>query len=238
MVELSIVKLSGRPKYIKMLIYGKPGVGKTILAASAPAPLLVDIERGTLSLQNEDLKKKGVVPEDIDIQPIEIFTQMNNVFEFLKDEKHDYKTVIIDSLTSLQQKSMDAIMEKESAKDPKKNPDLSTQNDWGVNTGQIKKIIRYFRDLPMNVIFTCLAKEWTSDEGLVLTNPAISPSVSDVACAYTDIIGYMFTAGKEGETRAILFQPTERYFAKDRSGKLGKTMIDPSFPKILDLINS
>lgn len=236
-LKLNFSKLSEKPKFIKMLVYGKPGVGKTIFSSSAPSPILVDIERGTLSLQNEDLKKKGIVPEDIDVFPIEEFIQMNDVFEYLKDGNHSFKTVIIDSLTSLQQRSMDTIMEEGTSKKPEKDPDLSTQNDWGVNTAQIKKVIRYFRNLPMNVIFTCLAKDYTNEEGVILTSPAISPSILDVACAYTDIVGYMFTAGKEAETRAMLFQPTERYYAKDRSGKLGKTMVDPSFSKVLEIIN-
>ena len=75
-------------------IYGQAGVGKTTLAAEFPRPFLINIEGG--------------VPEGIDIpctpETIRDFDYLLGWLDVLIDNKHEYKTVIIDSLDTLEKK--------------------------------------------------------------------------------------------------------------------------------------
>ena len=231
-VELKsrIRKLSDTSSTLKMLVYGDPGVGKTILSGSAPDALFINIEGGTLSLRN-----MGVNVDAIDIEK---FSDINEIYQFLRSGQHPYKSVIIDSLTELQKKAMDKILEDEYVKNPtKRDPDVALLADFGKNTEQLRRVIRNFRDLSMNVIFTALPRE-TKDSisGEVKVGPSITPKLAEDVVGYLDVIAYMTTRTKDNETsRFIMFQPTGQYLAKDRSSRLPAFMKNPVFSDILGI---
>lgn len=242
MPELRIIKSSEILTHIKMVVYGNPGVGKTIFAAGCPNPLLVDCEKGTLSLLNKDLIEKGILPPEVDVWPVESFLELNAVYEYLQTNEAGYQTVILDGFSELLRKGVDLIMERLLIKYPEKNPDIVSENEWGMSTQQMRKVIRNFRMLPMHVILTCQVREGENpDTGVKESKPAVTPSVFNILNAYVDIIAYMFKVGMPDDSpdkqfRAMLFQPTEKFTAKDRSGKLGGAMKNPTFPDILRLL--
>jgi len=93
-----------------------------------------------------------------------------------------------------------------------------------VNIEEMRKIIRFFRDLPMNVVFICLPKDEHDEQyGTLIRKPSLSGKLPEEVCGYVDEVFYMFTKEEEDKiTRHFLTQPTERFVAKDRSGKLAK----------------
>jgi len=228
---LNIEKLSEKEPGIKIIVYGPPGVGKTYFSSSAPKALFVDVEGGTLSIKNAG--------RQLDVVKVNKFRDIFEIHKFLASGKHEYESVIVDSLTELQKKSMDGIIEEAYRKDPtKRDPDVAELRDWGKNTAQLRKAVRYFRDLPMNVIFTALAKE-SKDErtGEISIGPDLTPKLQNDVAGYLDIIGHMSAKDKEdGIVRQMLVQPTGKYMAKDRSGRLGKVVNAPDFRQILDVI--
>lgn len=82
---LSNVKRGVIARPQKVVIYGPEGVGKTTLASQCPSPVFIDTEGGTCHLDVPRIEAKSW--EDI-----------ANVIEALKTEKHDYKTVILDTV--------------------------------------------------------------------------------------------------------------------------------------------
>jgi len=79
-------------KFINCLIYGKSGVGKTTLAATAPNPLIIDTEGGTLSLADQE----------IDMVSVRNMEELEDVLKKLKRKRGDkYETIIIDSGSEL-----------------------------------------------------------------------------------------------------------------------------------------
>ena len=323
--------------YIKILIYAASGIGKTVLAGTAPDLFIISDENGLLSLKNPDLK--DIVNQKAKSFPLDNFIEMNILYEFLynhcllrdrltklqkqyagktkkevpkdavarlekiKDalwsmeydneprngqEPKLYYCVAIDSLTELQKRSMDRIIDIKHGgtwnqigdtddggmicvdEDEEKQADLkaavqaaldaaqvddtdmvtgfadfevkaATLPDYGSNTNQMRKVVRAFRDLPMNVIFTALEKEVKDDlTGEMYTRPALTDKLSEDVCSYVDIVGYYYVRqNKDDDTkldRILQVQPFKNKTAKDRSGRLGNGIMNPTFKRIMGLI--
>jgi len=117
----------------------------------------------------------------------------------------------------------------------------ATLPDYGSNTNQMRKLVRAFRDLPMNVIFTALEKEVKDDTtGELYTRPALTDKLSEDVYSYVDIVGYYYTRqNKDDESkldRILQVQPFKNRTAKDRSGRLGNGVMNPTFKRIMSLI--
>lgn len=217
--------------YIKMVIYGASGAGKTVFGSTAPKTLFLDAEAGLLSIQNKN----------IDSVKIEKFSDIQEVFMFLLKGGHGYETVVIDSLTEIQKKSMDAILKKEG----KGEDDKPRIQDWGTNIEQIAKMCRNFRDLPMNVIFISLENTEKDEENGITTKTLAlqGKTLPQQVMGFVDLVGYIYaqeraTGGigsKKEIVRQIRFQPTQNINAKDRSGKLSIDE-EPDFTKIYNKI--
>lgn len=229
-MDLKLKKTSDvKDRYLNILIFGFPGAGKTVFAGTAPDPLILDIEGGTLSLAGKDLMKV-----DIDnYEQVKYLYQVLRSPDAMKKAGFDYipKTIVIDSGTELQKKIMDSVLENEKREFPQ-------LRDWGIVQAQLRKVIRYFRELPFHFIITALVDE-SKDEtsGVILNRPSFSGKASSEISGFMDLVLYLgVKRGKdEEEKRLCLTGETEKTYAKDRSGKLPK-YIEPDFAKIYNAI--
>lgn len=222
--------------YINLLVYGDPGVGKTVLAGSACAVeamspvVFIDIEGGTFSL-------RSLFPQ-ADVLRVPSWKGMQSVYNELYDMKHGYKTVVLDSLSEIQKFSMYNIMTDVTKKDSDRDPDVPGMREWGKNTEQIRKMVRGFRDLPLNTFFTALAR-YDKDEksGLIKASPALSGKLANEVGGYVDILLYMYRK-VIGSTiqRLVLTSGTGKEIAKDRSDKLPTIMQNPTMQEMYDYI--
>lgn len=221
---------------VKMLVYGDPGVGKTVFSCSGDRTIFIDVEGGSLSIQKR-IKAKKVARKRFDT-----FDEIEEFVRGLREKGSKADTLVIDSITELQKKLMDSIV----AQHPEvKRPygDGLTVGDWGYNTERMRRFIRMARDLDMNVIFTALAMDEKNEmTGAVKTLPKMSSKLSADVCGYVDIVGYLYVdnvTNEDGESvpvRRMLVQPVGMYYAKDRSGALGNVIDNPTFPDIYNTI--
>ena len=221
---------------VKMLVYGDPGVGKTVFSCSGDRTIFIDVEGGSLSIQNR-IKTKKVARKRFDT-----FDEIEEFVRGLREKGSKADTLVIDSITELQKKLMDSIV----AQHPEvKRPygDGLTVGDWGYNTERMRRFIRMARDLDMNVIFTALAMDEKNEmTGAVKTLPKMSSKLSADVCGYVDIVGYLYVdnvTNEDGESvpvRRMLVQPVGMYYAKDRSGVLGNVIDNPTFPDVYNAI--
>lgn len=90
-ITLANVTVGDALKPPRMVIYGGDKVGKTTFAAAAPAPIFIRAEDGLGVL------KVAAFP------PASTFTEVLEAMRALASEKHDYKTLVVDSLDWLEQ---------------------------------------------------------------------------------------------------------------------------------------
>lgn len=245
-VEGKIVRASEIYDPVKMLLYARPKVGKTRLAASAPDVLLIDInERGTKSIRRD---------YNPNVFPVTSWLELNDIYWYLKEGSHQFKTASIDGVTGLQTLCMNFVLGEQVALDASRDPDMPSRQSWG-KVGQLMKTqITNFRNLDMNVVFTALTRvnrvggEDEEDLGTDETlGPAVSPSVAGHLEASVDIIGYLIkrqviVKRKDGDRRKIIrrrliLEGAERYLVGDRTGVLPAFIDAPDLSEIFTTIN-
>ena len=194
---LKIQTFKPENSYIKALIYGPSGAGKTTFAATAPKPIFASSEKGLMSIRH-------LAPQFAEINSLQ---DLKDLYSFLKNEKHEFETVVIDSITEIND-----IIKTEIETRNKRNMQLQ---DWGILQKEIKDILRKFRDLPMHIIF--LAQETTEkdEEKIVKYLPSLNGKSATEIAYYMDTVGYCFI-DKLGN-RKIGTMPNEKYLTKDRT---------------------
>lgn len=240
----------GTPR-INALIYGRPGSGKTTLAASAAdhpdmAPILVaNFEGGLLSVAGRG---------DVDAVDIRTMEQMDDIFWGLRNRTpgfEHYKTLIVDSGSEMQTLALEEAVREDITAQRKKGKglertidDIELQN-YGKSGAQLARMMRWFRDLPVNVIITALPKFVFASGGNERTSapievfPSFTNRLATQIMGYVDFVWYLY---EEGGTRQMLTRDTGSYRAKTRGFNfniaLGSPHPNPWLPNLYNLLMS
>lgn len=233
---LAVRSVEALPKHINFLVYGDPGVGKTVLAGSAATVeamspvLIIDIEGGTLSLRDRY--------PDVDVVRVTNMEEMGKLYDALRRGEGGYKTVVLDSLSEIQKFSMMWIMRGLVKDDPDRDPDVPGLREWGKNTEQVRRLVRAFRDLPISTIFTALASSDRNPKtGITAVKPGLSGKLSAEVAGFLDIVVYMYIKVIDGIPRRFLLTTgTDEQIAKDRSNKLPPVLEDPDMESIWTIV--
>lgn len=98
---LAVAPRAVKPKKPKILIFGPPGVGKTWQSLDFPSVYYIDTEGGAdLDHYREKLEKAGGMYFGPDQGSLDFDIVISQI-EALATEQHNYKTVVIDSITKL-----------------------------------------------------------------------------------------------------------------------------------------
>jgi hypothetical protein len=233
---LKIKKVSDLEPNFNMLVYGKSGVGKTRLSGSAiEVPemrrvLYIDVEGGALTLRKDF--------PNVEIVRVTTWKDVQALYDELFAGGHGFNTIVLDSLTEIQKFNMDEIMRRmiESA-DSDRDTDVPSLREWGKNLEQIRRFVRAFRDLPINVIFTALEREDKDRMNRPMKLPSLSGKMAQEVAAFLDIVLYYNIKEVDGEQLRLLQSAgTESTVAKDRSGKLPPVMVNPTMEALYDYI--
>lgn len=233
---LPIRRVQDVPTKFNMMVYGDSGVGKTTLAVSSDdipelrKVLILDIEAGLMSVRNKYPNADSV--------PIKTWQDMQEVYNAIAAGDTGYSTIIVDSLTEAQKMSMDLIMLKVVAEYEDRNEDVPGVREWNINIQQTRKFVRAFRDLPINTIFTALAKQdKNAKTGAVRTKPSLSGKVADEVAGFLDIVTYMYVKEVDSkQERILLCGATAEVVAKDRTDSLPLTILAPTMKPIWEAV--
>lgn len=142
-------------KRFKALFYGSAGAGKTTAAIQFPRPYLIDTEKGAENDSYTQLLEKqgGVIFQTHD------FDELIQEVKSLLTEKHEFKTLVIDPLTTVYNSMLDRAADV-------------VGTDFGRHYGEANKKMKRLLDLllrlDMNVIITSHSKNEYGDNMKVL----------------------------------------------------------------------
>lgn len=149
---------TAEPKKPKILVYGKPGAGKTWASLDFPGCYYIDTEGGAnLNHYTDKLKNSGGVYMGPDQGSLDFDTVIEQI-QALATENHGFKTVVIDSISKLYNTSITLEAERLGDKDAfgaSKKPAIS----------KMRTLINWLSRIDMNVILISHEKaEWGMDK--------------------------------------------------------------------------
>jgi hypothetical protein len=146
-----------KPSKPKILIFGRPGVGKTWASIDFPSVYYIDTEGGAnLDHYTDKLKKAGGAYFGPEQGSLDFDTVIEEVVS-LATVKHEYRTLVIDSFSKL--------YNTERSRPPRR----AATTSGGIRRRQTeptRKLIRWLDKLDMNCILICHEKDkWQNGEG-------------------------------------------------------------------------
>jgi len=234
----TISKPDDRPAIVTIL--GDSGLGKTSLACTFPQPIVIRAEDGLSAIPAEQRPDAFPVIQSVD----DVWEQLMALIK----EEHEYKTVIVDSVTALERLFIQHVIDS----DPK-NPRSINQAMGGYGAGlaavatmhqRVRKACGMLNERKgMHVVFVAHADTETVElpdqdpytrYSLRLGKRSVAPYVDD-----SDVVGFLklqtFTTG-EGErkkamsdgTRLLVCYATASNVSKNRFGIEDDIVFEPN----------
>jgi hypothetical protein len=198
--------------HLKALIYGKPGVGKTNLAVSAPKPLILLSEaQGLVHVRGAAERLGKAMPQTLLIESVDdlrasLKALMGNKEKPLKIggiELEWPETIALDSLTDYGHLVKQEIREQSPPKPGRDGLPVDAQRYWGVMGDRMTNLILAFRNLPFHVVFLALLddrEEGEEDAKVRVVGPDMPMrKLAGVVAAAVNVIGIATRGTKEGE---------------------------------------
>lgn len=192
-IEKRIKPVASITTPMRVALYGRAGSGKTTIAATFPAPLLVDIkqEEGTASVAD--------VP-GLQVFPAESWEDFEQVYWFLENGEHKFKTVILDTVTQLQELAIRQVLSKAKKSDEDAGGfGTMSKGQWGDVATLMKTWLMNFRNLGFNVVYLAQERVFNAGDDAPEDNqiapevgPRLMPSVGSTLNAAVDYIGQTF----------------------------------------------
>lgn len=236
---------------LSILVHGLSKTGKTHFGETSPAPRLeLDAEGGTRftpsvktywdpltqapptvgTIRAVDGTETPGVWETCVVYVRDMAT-VNQAYIWLASGQHPFRSVIMDSISEVQQKCVDSLV----GTDP-----MKIQN-WGDLLRHMSDLVRKMRDLtihPSNPLEAVVIIAMTRQNGSRYV-PYVQGQLATTLPYYIDVTGYFFTVSTEnGLQRQLLVAPHPEFEAGDRTGRLGTGgyVVEPNLETMLDQI--
>ena len=228
-------------KNIKLLVFGDSGAGKTTFSCGFPAPLHVcDFDLKVTSAANYYQgtdQLQGITYEQYPMDksnPADSGRRFNNDMSELKklarDGNFPYKTLVIDSLTTMSDRIMEYLMKENTGikRTITKGGQAPALQDYGVFRIFMKQMIGELLSLPCNVIFTAHI-EVLKDEmtGALLRVPMLTGKLAKELPIYFEEVYWAHVVGEGDKKRHVAQTQSDSKF-NCRSQIKG-------LPKLIDL---
>jgi GTPase SAR1 family protein len=203
------IKNPGAIDHIRITSFGQIGAIHKFLMAHCRFRDLNDTE----NLRKLEAQMRGCKPEDI-VTP------------------KKWRTVIIDSLTEIQEYCMYQLLGVDQtviAQDVN-DVDVAQFAEFRKLNQMIQLLVRGFRDLPMNVLFATAEQYEKDEQSRFHYMPNLTGKLASQVQGFVDVVGYLMTGtlqeGQKALPRRLYVQPVGKFAAKNRRSGFQEAHLD------------
>jgi AAA domain len=225
-MKIKTTGAENHPRYLKMLLAGDPGKGKTLFSSTAPNVLFLSIEGGTLSIDERHIPFVEIGNSQDFFLLLQVLQSDDETRQAALRKlgfKGPLDTVVVDTIDELSQ-----ILARERYQSQKR--DSLSLPDYGWLKEQMKSITTALRNLDMHVIMTCHLRSRADEEGKNSILPAIEGGFAEKIAGYVDVAvllqSSVSTEIVDNRAEKVIHRWIQVYadslheWIKDRSGKL------------------
>jgi hypothetical protein len=225
--------LDKTPSFIDMVYLGEPGSGKTTAAAHMALLGKVVWVCGEMGLEPDRLADLGIPIANIELHDridydslVELATELRTT---LRATPGAYAGVVFDTFSEIQGRLLEA----------KAKTLLISQNEYGVNTSELTRLLRKFTDLPCHTAYVTHTKREEDKKAdgtaVAVYKSMMTPKVGSTLDGYVRISCHMVAQARTDSDEADYVGFLRPHFArrgKDRTGTLPPKLISPTFDRI------
>jgi hypothetical protein len=229
------------PRHRNWLAYGPSGVGKTVLAGTAPNGLFLtaDVE-GT-----ESARMLGSTAKELRVNTWEDFLEYNDWVCRSKEAAQEFEWVTVDTIDELEELCWQSQLVNDELKRASKYQ--PNKGDYPVVWRKVREELMRLNRAPINTLYLAhmMHIDRESEDGedtLTLAMPEMGSrkrgDLSSYFCAQMGLVGYMREVHTEddGVQRQLMTGSTSRWIAKDRTTTFGAGIVNPTVPGMLAAI--
>ena len=231
------------PRHKNWCFYGASGVGKTVLAGTAPNGLFltVDVE-GT-----ESARMLGSSAKELRVNTWEDFVEYNDWICRSKEAADEFEWVTLDTVDELEELCWQSQLVNDELKRASKYQ--PNKGDYPVVWRKVREELMRLNRAPLNTIYLAhmmhIEKETEDGEDtMTLAMPEMGSrkrgDLSSYFCAQMGLVGYYREVHSEDEglQRQLMTRSTSRWIAKDRTTTFGTGIVNPTVPSMLAAIDA
>ena len=238
LAQFRAVQNEDAPRHLNILVYGASGLGKTVLGATGPGPVLfLDLDDGMTSVRSPTrqlVDELQIDTKNIFVERVRNYNDLKRTLvklNQLRNSPQFFGTVVVDNLTVAQSICM---QERISGDESVSVDKLPERQDWGILLQRMRAIVRLIRDLPCTSYFIAMEQEKDGHIGPALQGAMFRelPAMLDVVARYL-LVSKTVDDGKGGTTeqelRYLQCHPSAAVpgrslavIAKNRSGRLAR----------------
>ena len=221
-MRFTTTEQSARCAGVKCFTYGGPGMGKTMLCATLPAPIILSAESGMLSLTKANIEKVyGVntpgISYNIPVIEISSMAELEEAYNWCANsaEARQFQSFGLDSLTEIAEIVL--ANAKRTVKDPRQA--------YGDLIDKMTTKVRQFRDIPGKHVYMSAKMAPMKDELTGVTRFGPSRPGARLGPELPYLFDEVFRMGvnkdqNQQSYRFLQTVPDLQFEAKDRSGAL------------------
>jgi hypothetical protein len=225
-------------RFVKIFLYGEPGVGKTRFVGSSG--------EGTLILRPPTDHTDSIIGAPVEEWVIHDWTEMNEALEYLRLEGKKHSWVWLDSISLWQEIGLDDIWQAEVQRKPSRKEYGRDKGEYGRNMERLAEWVRHVVGADaFNFGITAHVFEGETLDGELKYMPYVQgKNMSQKIQGYMNIVAYLEKKrNDQGKvTRTVLHtDESENWVAKDQfnalAGQKGR-IIRPTVPELMKFVDA
>lgn len=242
----AITKLSEGASFRNWLIYADSGVGKTVMAGTAPKGLFLTVEA-------EGTESARAMGSTADEWVCNSWTDLQEAYEWLRGGgAAEYEWVMLDSLSEMEESAWRHHLEEMHERKPgTRSVDKPALEDYQIIGNRMKRLIDAFNRLPVNCLYTAQVMRRTIEDEdgdeMELRQPLLGSAnngiLSQKVCGMVTLVGLLIPTKPDEENdipagRRLWVAGSERYLAKDRHDTFDRYVHNPNIEEMDEAVRA